>query len=313
MEKRLQENRLLGPREYERCLAELRPQIGHYGWMWASLRLLARARGGFPWTVWMRLQRWGNPRKPYFVGRTADGTLYLGDYRELYAAHFAVYADNDLPLLNFLKRRLQQSPGAFFDVGANMGILAASVARSLPECPVYAFEPLPETIRRASATFALNKLNNVTLVPCAVGDENGDLTFYAAPNHSDIASVYTASQREEAKAEATTVACRTLDSLVLEGVIKPACLMKIDVEGHEYKALAGAQQILARDKPALVFEYNYTLAPQAGWTPQDAAALLCRSASYDLKTLGEDGSLRDYPPEPTGPSFVNIYADIKAL
>ena len=281
--------------------------------MWASLRALARSRGGFPWTVWMRLQHWGNPRKPYFVGRTADGTLYLGDYRELYAAHFAVYPDNDLSLLGFLKRRIQQSPGAFFDVGANMGILAASVARSLPDRSVYAFEPLPETIRRASATFALNKLSNVNLVPCAVGDKNGELTFHAAPGHSDIASVYTASPREEAKAEETIVACRTLDSLVLEGIIKPACLMKMDVEGHEYKALLGAQVILARDKPALIFEYNYVYAPQAGWTPEDAAALLYKSASYDLKTLGEDGSLQEYPPEPGGPSFVNVYADIKAV
>ena len=244
------------------------------------------------------------------MGQTADGTLYLGDYRELYAAHFAVYTENDLPLLDFIKRRMEQLPGAFFDVGANMGILAASVARSMPERSVYAFEPLPETLQRAAATFALNKLRNVTLVPCAVGDENGDLTFYAAPNHSDIASVYATPQRQEAESQAMTVECRTLDSLTIDGLIPPAGLIKMDVEGHEYKALTGAQKMLRRDKPALVFEYNYTLAPQAGWQPEDAAALLKQFAAYNLNTLSEDGSLQTFPPDLTSQSFVNIYADV---
>jgi len=38
----------LGPTEFERCLAEIKPRIGRYNWMWRLLRARARVSGALP-------------------------------------------------------------------------------------------------------------------------------------------------------------------------------------------------------------------------------------------------------------------------
>ena len=73
----------------------------------------------------------------------------------------------------------------------------------------------------------------------------------------------------------TEVTIRTLDDVVAaEGWTQPVSLLKIDVEGHEPEVLKGAQQVLNRDKPVVLFE---VLAGPAG----AACIQALRSCGYD--------------------------------
>src|SRR5438132_616556 len=88
--------------DFKLCYDEARPRIGYYGWMWTILRTYARGET-FPATMYHRLQRFGNPRRPYFVGRTGSGIAFLGDFRDPRAAALAWEPDRDLPSLRFLE------------------------------------------------------------------------------------------------------------------------------------------------------------------------------------------------------------------
>jgi len=75
------------------------------------------------------------------------------------------------------------------------------------------------------------------------------------------------------------VAATTLDDLLLAQAPRYDVL-KIDIDGSDGEALAGATRLLARDQPATIFEWHPHLLKQAGHDPLVAFATL-RAAGYD--------------------------------
>jgi FkbM family methyltransferase len=296
----------LKPADFQNCLDDLMPRVGKYGWMWTVLRVRARKIGRFPFKLYSVLQRFGNANKPYFVEKTGGGITFMGDYRDIYAVSCAVCPDYDDPLLGFMEQRVKHLEGDYLDVGTNLGVVAATMARSLQDRgEVIAFEPIPETAKRAAATFALNSLKNVRLFRCAISDEDGEITFFNAPGRSEAASA----NRTEQSIDwiETKVPCRTLDSLVEQKAINKVGLMKIDVEGHEPKAVRGAGQLIARQKPEIIYEYHRGVAPKVGWEAADVAALINKASRYRFRTLNGDSTLSNFPPPPDSGEVVNIY------
>src|SRR5207302_810924 len=116
---------------YHRALADLQPLVGRYSWMRTLLRWRARKHGGmFPQRMYDIAKRYGRNRKPYFVGRASDGTQFVGDYRDIYPVVQMVDPAFQAPFVRMLCEKLLERPGVFIDIGANMGLLAASVARA---------------------------------------------------------------------------------------------------------------------------------------------------------------------------------------
>lgn len=296
---------------FQHCLEELRPRIKNYAPVWAILRARAqRHRGQFPHRYHQLLRRFFDPERPYFIAKTSDGTLYLGDTRELYAVVAAADPARDAALLGFLRERAEQRTGACLDIGANMGLVAASIARAIGgDREVVAFEPVPQTARRAAATFALNRLRNVRLFVCAVGEVDGEIEFYATPNNSEWASTSPIGNPNIEWVK-TTVPCCRLDTLNEDGRFGQVGAIKVDVEGYEPRVLKGAQTILSRDKPDIVFEYNHDIAPKLGWSPSDIAQIVRSPGKYRLHVLDEHSRLAPLPPsELQDTGFVNIYCE----
>ena len=298
-----------GRNDFEGCLAEAKPEIGNYAWLWRILKARARQTGFPPRKLYPLLKRFCNPKRPYFIGETLEGIAFLGDYLDRYSIDRMVCPHFDKGLVTFLVERLRTTEGAYLDVGANMGIIAAAVAKALPATPVLAFEPMPETGHRAMATFALNELENVQFLPLAIGDTNTLLTFYDAPGHSDMASANPAEMSIPIDWTPTRVSCRTLDSLREQNLLPKVGLMKLDVEGHEYKALQGSAQLIATDRPHILFEYNREIAPQMNWSPEDAIELISSYSSYRFHVLEEDGSLLPLSFSDKSFGFDNLYAE----
>ncbi len=71
----------------------------------------------------------------------------------------------------------------------------------------------------------------------------------------------------------------TLDQLLLPSA-KAVDVLKIDIDGSDGEALAGAAGILRRDQPGVIFEWHPILARQAGNDPFAAFATL-REAGYE--------------------------------
>jgi len=172
------------------------------------------------------------------------------------------------------------------DVGVNMGQYTSRLRRLVgPSGTVIGFEASPATYR---LTRRIVGGPGVELHPAAVGDQAGSV---ALVEYADAAGVVNSgisrvAAAGTAPADGTVaVPCVRLDD-VLGDAGRPIQFIKCDVEGYEVHVIRGAQQLLARDKPALLVEVEsaanygdlvalltplgytaYQLSPQRQWQP----------------------------------------------
>jgi len=133
-----------------------------------------------------------------------------------------------------------------FDVGANQGayaLLAASLGG--PAAQVYCFEPSPAAFKRLTANTA--RAANIHTFNFGLAETDGEATLYGNEPGSGIASL----DRRHldhfgiAVEAQEVVRLRTLDA-VREELGRPHIrLLKLDIEGHEIKALRDFFELLA--------------------------------------------------------------------
>jgi len=179
------------------------------------------------------------------------------------------------------------SPGeVVFDVGANIGWFSLLAARRVnPAGHVVAFEPSLENAACVQRNAVSNGLGNVTVIPAAVSDRDGWVSF-------DANSSLKGKLSDEGQAIVPAV---SLDSW-LDGR-EPPSVVKIDVEGAEIQVLRGMAGILKSVKPTLIIELHGTnghvadLLDQAGYThrPIDHPATT-RDAPWWVHILASPGS-----------------------
>lgn len=122
------------------------------------------------------------------------------------------------------------------DGGAAEGIFGLKVGRRCKE--LYLVEPLPKFVRSLEKTFG--GMENVHIVPYAISDR----VFSATISDDDISSAIS----ETGAGEAITVS--TLDTLFM-GKNIPVTYLKMDLEGHDFKAIVGAEQLIRRNRPRI--------------------------------------------------------------
>jgi len=87
---------------------------------------------------------------------------------------------------------------------------------------------------------------------------------------------------------AGTVAATTLDAVLLDAAPR-FDVLKIDIDGSDGEALAGATCLLARDQPAVIFEWHPALLRGAGNDPHVAFATLQAAGYARLLWFRNDG------------------------
>jgi len=146
-------------------------------------------------------------------------------------------------------------PGdTFVDAGANIGFF--SVAASGPVGPtgqVIAVEMMPKTAAQLRVNLALNDAANVRVAEVALSDRDG-ATVTATSNARKLGQASIAPTVGGAVRDVSvSVTTQRLDTLLRD--VKRVRLMKMDLEGAEALALAGAYGVLDRID-AIVFENN---------------------------------------------------------
>ena len=131
-----------------------------------------------------------------------------------------------------------------FDVGANVGIFSLAALAVQRNLTVHAFEPTPEIAAHLRETAALNGLNKLHVHPVAVFNDNGHATLRrfrgelgtnGGMNYITTAAVDPGAER---------VPTVSLDSFCTENEIDRIDLLKLDIQGNEHQALAGAAHLL---------------------------------------------------------------------
>jgi FkbM family methyltransferase len=171
--------------------------------------------------------------------------------------------------IEFLQGWLTLRPGDIvLDVGANIGWFAVFFDRLAPAgAEVFAFEPDPVNYELLAHNLAANGCRKVTPVQRAVSDVRRTSRLYLYPDKNrGRHSLVPSEGREVLDVEAIT-----LDGFLGERAPR-ARFMKMDIEGHEYAALAGARELL-RHLPALLMEYSPGLYPAGGGKAEILALL----------------------------------------
>ena len=143
-----------------------------------------------------------------------------------------------------------------FDVGTNIGLMSAPVLKSIDGVRVLSFEPSPNVVDYLQRTIAGSRYGDQwTLVKKAVGRTVGTVQFSLSSQELSLFDGIRPTKRvpmsRQVQVELTTI------DVEWKNLKEPeVSMIKIDIEGGELDALYGALECIARNKPAILIEWN---------------------------------------------------------
>lgn len=163
-----------------------------------------------------------------------------------------IYESDVLNLVNFLLK----PASVYLDVGANIGLMSIGTLATRIDCPVISVEPSPATLAYLSRTHAASVYRERwTIVPQAVAARSGQQIFFEGAPEEGAFSGLQDTERGGRK-DSVLVSTTTIDELWNELGRPNISVMKIDIEGGERDALAGASQFIMAQRPAVVLEWT---------------------------------------------------------
>lgn len=197
------------------------------------------------------------------------------------------------PELQAALREFLRPGSTVYDVGANIGYITLMMAHNVgADGHVYAIEALPANVERIQKNVALNNLNNVSVIPAAVIDQNGPVTFYVHESVGMGKAAGSIGRREEQYKAEITVAGMSLDSFVYEQRHPLPDAVKMDIEGGEVLALPGMIRLLREAHPTLFLELHGPESEKVAWDT-------LTDCGYTLHAM-QDGYPRIESPEQLG-------------
>jgi len=177
------------------------------------------------------------------------------------------------------------------DIGCHKGEILDLMIKDAPGGQHIGFEPIPELF-----DFLTNRYHDnpsVKIYRTALYDKTGVTTFQHvvnAPAYSGIRQRRYDGRHVEIRE--ITVETGLLDHFIPEdGRVD---LIKIDVEGAEFKVMKGGAATLKRCRPVVIFEFGLGAADFYESTPRELFDFLCRDCGLKISTLR--GFLRQDPP-----------------
>ncbi len=198
--------------------------------------------------------QWLGPHDHAFTYLPFDEQLHLtveASFRSIVTSVLLAEGDWFEQELEFWRHQIQ--PGmTIIDVGANVGVYTFSAARRVGETGrVLAVEPFSGCVQCLQETRRINHLPWVTVCAGAASDRQGTAQL-ALRSASELNEVIVGEGDGSGNSE--SVACFTLDSLVVTEHLDRVDFLKIDAEGHELAVLKGSDRILTEFKPVILYE-----------------------------------------------------------
>jgi FkbM family methyltransferase len=168
-----------------------------------------------------------------------------------------------------------------WDLGAHFGLYSVGLARRVGATgQVAAFEPNPASFARLERHRRLNHLSWLKTYRAAVSDHNEGAELFTYGNLGTT-TTHLPFDGESRPADSGVLPVRTvrLDDLVRAGELRPPQFVKIDVEGHGHRALAGMRGTLAATRPLIIAAFH---------SPEEIQGMmsLLTPLDYDWKAIG---------------------------
>ena len=170
-----------------------------------------------------------------------------------FSFHIAKYGSWDGFTSNWVIRKFSdQDSLCFIDIGANFGWYTCLFSTlGGKNSNIFSVEPSPDNLFFLKENINKNKLKNISLIECAVGEKENLLPLYFAnPKNPGAHSLIKDTPQQNLKTEYLKVEVNTLDSLF--GDLEIIHLMKIDIEGFELNALKGGLKTLKKVQNLLI-------------------------------------------------------------
>lgn len=145
----------------------------------------------------------------------------------------------------------------FVDIGAHLGYFTLLAAHR--GAHVHAFEPNPRSFEHLKQNVALNDVAaTVDLHQAAMGDHDGEVSFYEKANLDAGASIYQHVERNQILQGRSlgNVTMRDAADALQMLALNEQSVIKIDIEGAEYSLLPHVARVLQSTHPTLLVEFH---------------------------------------------------------
>lgn len=228
----------------------------------------------------------------YMVTRDRGIKLYCKEFDErivpIEIINFNDYEKEELNMVDNILDKL--SARSFVDIGANIGYISMYHAKKYNKIKFYAFEPVKATFDILSKNVSANAMDNIFLYNIGISNEKKEAELYYYPEGSGNTSLKNLSGREDVVPVPAML--DTLDN-VLGNIAEreKVDFIKCDVEGAEYFALSGAENILKTETPVVFVELLRKWSARFGYIPNDVIKYMC-SFGYSCFVI-HNGKLKE--------------------
>lgn len=162
--------------------------------------------------------------------------------------------------LDLIKKIIKNKKNLFIDCGSNYGLYSIPIAAFNKNCDVYAFDASKSVKKTFLQNLKLNNLKNISYYNLAIGETNKTVIF-----HEDILNDIKSStgsgfviNRIDNKKFDYKIKIIRLDNFFSYVKLKKYELVfiKIDLEGHDIKAIYGSLGIIKKIKTVILFEFS---------------------------------------------------------
>jgi FkbM family methyltransferase len=188
--------------------------------------------------------------------------------------------------------RLARPNEVFIEIGANIGLSAIPVLRTVVDVRVVSFEPSPSSIAHLGRTWRESDFKDRwEIVPKALAESEGVTKFFTSSAAYAVFDGLLDTSRGGAN-RVSRVEQTTMDQ-EWRRLGKPrVAVIKIDVEGAEARVLEGARDVIERDTPPIVLEWTTQNLVHYG-VPAEQLLEYAITHRYELLSLPTLNCIRD--------------------
>lgn len=153
-------------------------------------------------------------------------------------------------------RRILKRGDVAIDVGAYKGGLTSWMMSSVgPAGKVIAIEPQFELANRLNAFY--KRRNELSVINAALSNDFGTAKLRVPNSEASACASFVSGVINDVNCREEEVALYPLDDILPVEDMQKVGLIKIDVEGYEYKVMLGAEKLLSNFNPPILFECEF--------------------------------------------------------